>query len=37
VDHGITPMARPMVDAEIVSAAVAAPICRSREIIGRTA
>ena len=37
VDHGITPMARPTVDAEIVSAASAAPMCRSAEISGRTA
>jgi len=37
VDHGMTPIARPTVDAEIVSAASAAPIRRSAEISGRTA
>ena len=37
VDHGITPMARPTVDAEIINAASAAPMCRSAEISGSTA
>ena len=37
VDHGITPIARPTVDAEMVRAASAAPMCRSAEISGRTA
>ncbi len=34
---GMTPMARPTVDAETISAASAAPMCRSAEISGRTA
>jgi hypothetical protein len=34
VDHGITPIARPTVDAEIINDAPAAPIPRSAEISG---
>jgi hypothetical protein len=37
VDHGITPAASPTVDAEIVRAASAAPMCRSAEMSGNTA
>ena len=36
-DHGMTPIARPTVDAEITSAALAAPTRKSAEIKGNTA
>jgi hypothetical protein len=36
-DHGITPSAKPTVDAETINAELAAPIPRSAEISGRTA
>lgn len=36
-DQGMTPIARPTVDAEITSAALAAPTPRSAEINGNTA
>lgn len=36
-DHGMTPIARPTVDAETISAALAAPTPKSFEINGNTA
>jgi hypothetical protein len=37
VDHGITPIARPTVEAETINAALAAPTPRSAAISGSTA
>ena len=36
IDQGMTPMARPIVEADTISAALAAPTPRSVEICGRT-